>query len=176
MENQETIILAGGCFWCMEAVFSLFKGILTTTPGYTDGLTVNPTYSEVCTGLTHHVEAVKLVYDPTLISLEAILDIFFSAHNPTTLNQQGQDIGTQYRSGIYTTTLEQMNISIKFIQDLTDQSFFQDPIVTEVKESGPFYPAEGYHHDYFKNNPNQPYCQLSIGPKILKIKKKYHLE
>jgi len=176
MEHLETIILAGGCFWCMEAVFSLFKGIRSATPGYTDGLTVNPTYAEVCTGFTHHVEAVKLVYDPSLISLEVILDIFFSAHNPTTLNQQGQDIGTQYRSGIYTTTLEQMNISKKFIQDLTDQSFFPDPIVTEVKEAGPFYPAEGYHHDYFKNNPSQPYCQLSIGPKILKIKKKYHLE
>ena len=175
MNKQETILLAGGCFWCMEAVFSLFKGVISVTPGYTDGKTAHPTYSEVCTGLTHHAEAIHLVFDPDVLPLAAVLDIFFSSHNPTTLNQQGGDIGTQYRSGIYTSTPDQTHFVKEYVQTLSEQGIFPDPIVTEIKEAGPFYPAEGYHHEYFKNNPTQPYCQLSIGPKVNKIKQKYHL-
>lgn len=178
MENtntREAIYLAGGCFWCLEAIFTLFKGIETVTPGYMGGKTINPTYDEVCTGLTHHAETVKVEYDPSVITLDTILEIFFSSHNPTTLNQQGPDIGTQYRSAIFTTSLSQMKKVREYVQGLSNQKIFSDPIVTEIQEASAFYIAEAYHQRYFLHHPLQPYCQISIGPKIDKIKKKYNL-
>ena len=173
--NLETIYLAGGCFWCLEAIFTLFKGIEAVTPGYMGGKTANPTYDQVCTGLTLHAETVKIEFNPSVIALETILEIFFSSHNPTTINQQGADIGTQYRSAIFPTSPSQMRKAQEYIQRLSDQKVYSDPIVTEIHEASSFYTAEPYHHQYFLHHPLQPFCEMSIGPKIDKIKKKYNL-
>jgi len=167
----ETAIFAGGCFWCMEAVFSTIKGVHTVEPGYTGGHSQQPAYEDVCTNTTGHAEAIRIQFDPSKVSYEELLSVFFSAHNPTTLNAQGADIGSQYRSAIFYSSQKQKELALKTIRDLTDNKIYNQPIVTEVNELQKFYPAELHHHKYFKNNPHQVYCQISIQPKVEKIKK-----
>ena len=163
------IYLAGGCFWCTEAVFQRIKGVKKVTPGYIDGTVKNPAYREVCTGRTGHTEAIEIVYDSKLISLIDLLLIFFNTHDPTTLNRQGNDIGTQYRSGVYFTEVKQKEVVLQVIQQLEKEQIFKNPIVTEVKEATPFYTAEE-HIDYYNQNGEQPYCSYIIDPKIEKLK------
>ena len=165
----KTIYLAGGCFWCTEAVFQRIKGVIKVTPGYIDGTFKNPAYREVCTGRTGHAEAIKLVYDSEKISLIDLLLIFFNTHDPTTLNRQGNDVGTQYRSGIYYTEVKQKEVAQQVIQQLETEQIFKNPVVTEVKEATPFYTAEE-HVDYYNQNGEQPYCTYVIDPKIEKLK------
>jgi methionine-S-sulfoxide reductase len=169
--SSETIVLGGGCFWCTEAVFELFKGVIKTVPGYAGGWKNNPSYTLVCSGLTGHAEVLSIEYDPKIIPLETILDIFFTMHDPTTMNRQGADIGTQYRSIILYTTDEQKETSEKFINKI--QKDYDKPIVTEVKKLEKFFPAEDYHKNYFDNNPGKGYCTLVISPKVQKVKKKF---
>lgn len=165
----KTIYLAGGCFWCTEAVFQRIKGVKKVTPGYIDGTVKNPAYREVCTGRTGHTEAIEIVYDSKLISLIDLLLIFFNTHDPTTLNRQGNDIGTQYRSGVYFTEVKQKEVVLQVIQQLEKEQIFKNPIVTEVNEATPFYTAEE-HIDYYNQNGEQPYCSYIIDPKIEKLK------
>ncbi|MDE1865150.1 MAG: peptide-methionine (S)-S-oxide reductase MsrA [Candidatus Micrarchaeota archaeon] len=169
----ETIVFGGGCFWCTEAVFRLFKGVLETMPGYAGGTTPNPTYDQVCDGYTGHAEVLKVDYDPRIINLDKLLDIFFTMHDPTTLNRQGADVGTQYRSIILYTEERQKESAELFIKRI--QPHYGSPIVTEVKKLDAFYPAEDHHRRYFEKNPRQGYCSVVIGPKIQKVKKKYGL-
>ena len=170
-KETDSITLGGGCFWCIEAVFKLIPGVISATSGYAGGTTDNPTYKQVCTEETGHAEVVRIEYNPKELSLEKILEVFFSAHDPTTLNRQGNDMGTQYRSIILYHSEKQKEASEKFIEKI--QPEYKNPIVTEVKKLGKFYPAEDYHKNYFENNPTQPYCQIVIAPKIEKIKKKF---
>ncbi len=167
----ETAVFAGGCFWCMEAVFSCIEGVHSVEPGYTGGYTQKPSYEDVCTNTTGHAEAIRIQFNPTKISFLELLSIFFSAHNPTTLNAQGADVGSQYRSAIFYTSEKQKELALKTIQDLTEKKVYHQPIVTEITELQEFYRAEPYHHKYFAKNPHQVYCQLSIQPKVEKIKK-----
>ncbi|MBI1970625.1 peptide-methionine (S)-S-oxide reductase MsrA [Candidatus Woesearchaeota archaeon] len=167
--KTETIILGGGCFWCMEAVFSLLKGVLSVTPGYAGGTTTNPTYEDVCSGTTNHAEVVKVGYDREKTPLDKVLSAFFSSHDPTTMNQQGNDVGTQYRSIILFTTEQQKKEIEEAIKKV--QKKYEKPIVTEVKELDCFYPAEEEHHRYFEKNPRQAYCRLVIAPKVEKVKR-----
>jgi len=174
MKSQnESIVFGGGCFWCTEAVFSMFKGVTKTTPGYAGGNTKNPTYEQVCSGATGHAEVLKLEYDPKTVSLEKLLDIFFSMHDPTSLNRQEADVGSQYRSIILYTLDAQRKTVERFIDSIKVN--YSKPIVTEVKKLESFYPSEDYHKDYYKNNPFQPYCMLVIGPKVKKIKNKFKI-
>lgn len=172
--KAETIVLGGGCFWCMEAVFSaqnpILSGILDAVPGYAGGTTPNPTYKEVCTGMTGHAEAVKITYDPDRTALAAILSVFFSSHDPTTADRQGNDIGTQYRSVILFTTEQQKKEIEETIKKV--QKKYAKPIVTEVKKLDCFYQAEEEHHRYFEKHPDQAYCRLVIAPKVEKIASK----
>ena len=170
---SQTIIFGGGCFWCMEAVFQMLQGVNSVTSGYTGGTTPNPSYEDVCTGTTGHVEAIKIEFDPEIIKLNDLLAVFFTTHDPTTLNRQGNDVGTQYRSAIFYTNPKQKTEIDQFIQKLTDDQVFKDPIVTEVKPAGEFYEAEDYHKNYYRNNENKPYCQVIISPKIAKLRKQY---
>jgi peptide-methionine (S)-S-oxide reductase len=163
--------LAGGCFWCTEAVFAELKGVKKVVSGYTNGSVPNPTYKQVCTGLTGHAEAIEVEYDPALVSFEKLLEVFFATHDPTTLNQQGADRGTQYRSGIYFHDDEQKRVAEKVIRALDDAKAFPAKIVTEVTKAEKFYPAEDYHQDFFANNPNQPYCRAVAAPKVDKVRK-----
>jgi methionine-S-sulfoxide reductase len=171
--NYETITLAGGCFWCLEAVYDEVKGVISVDSGYSNGNVANPTYKAVCTGLTGHAEVVKIVYDPAVISTRDILNVFFAIHDPTTLNRQGADVGTQYRSGIYYHTAEQKEIAENLIKELTAQKIFDNPIVTEVEKIKDFYIAEDYHQEYYVNNKFQPYCMAVISPKVNKFRKHY---
>lgn len=171
--TYETITLAGGCFWCLEAVFDEVKGIVSVDSGYSNGHVANPTYKDVCTGMTGHAEVIKVVYDPAVISTQDILNVFFAIHDPTTLNRQGADVGTQYRSGIYYHTPEQKEIAENLIKDLTSQKIFDNPIVTEVQPIKDFYVAENYHQEYYVNNKFQPYCMAVISPKVNKFRKHY---
>ncbi len=177
---METIYLAGGCFWCTEAVFRSLHGVLSVTPGYmgghspTDGRA--PTYEEVCSGMTGHAEVVKVEYDPEHISTEAILDVFFDSHDPTTLDRQGADVGNQYRSAIFYTEHEQKDVIDEKIREygvLVADAQAGKAIVTEVSLADEFYPAEDYHHDYFGKNPDKAYCQLVVAPKIKKLEKNH---
>ncbi|NPA35125.1 MAG: peptide-methionine (S)-S-oxide reductase MsrA [Chlorobi bacterium] len=163
----ETIVLGGGCFWCMEAVFKRVKGVKNVVPGYAGGHKPNPTYEEVCTGTTGHAEVVKIDFAPKVITLEQLLDIFFQAHDPTTPNRQGNDIGTQYRSIILYTSEDQIPIIEQAISKA--QKMWQNPIVTEVKPLDTFWEAEEYHHNYFDKHPEKPYCQVVIKPKLEKL-------
>lgn len=169
--NSETIILGGGCFWCMEGVFQLVKGVEKVVSGYAGGQVANPTYQQVCSGETGHAEVVQITYNPNIIKLEEILDIFFHLHDPTTLNKQGADVGTQYRSVVYYEDENQLPVIEKVMEE--SQKDWYDRIVTQVEKLDKFYPAEDYHQNYFKNNPDQGYCQLVINPKIAKLKQKY---
>jgi peptide-methionine (S)-S-oxide reductase len=168
--GREIAVLAGGCFWCLEAVYDELDGVESVESGYTGGHLANPTYEEVCSELTGHAEAVRITFDPARIRYEDLLDIFFDIHDPTTLNRQEMDIGTQYRSAIYYLTPHQRAAAEQTIAALTAQGAFPDPIVTEVTEAGPFYRAEPYHDDYFRRNPTQGYCRVVIAPKVAKFR------
>ena len=171
--SHPTIVLGGGCFWCTEAVFVQVKGITDVESGYSNGQTKNPSYEQVCTGTTGHNEVVKLTYDPAQISLRQILEIFFLVHDPTTLNRQGNDSGTQYRSGIYTTTPEQQQEAQEMVRQLTQDKLFGKPVVTEVMALANYSTAEAYHQDFFEKNPNQGYCVAVAGPKVAKFRKTF---
>lgn len=169
--NFETIVLGGGCFWCTEAVFLKIKGVLKVTSGYSGGTTKNPTYELVCTGKNGHAEVLKIDFDPEIVGLETLLDVFFTIHDPTTLNRQGNDVGTQYRSIILYTTEEQKNIAENYIKNI--QKKFDKVIVTEIKQFKVFYPAEDYHQNYYGKNPDNPYCSFQIPGKLAKVAKKF---
>ncbi len=166
---METAIIANGCFWCTEATFKRLKGVKSVTPGYTGGNIPNPTYQQVSNGNTNHAEAIKIEFDPSVISFETLLEIFWKLHDPTTLNQQGADIGTQYRSAIFYTSDEQK--AIAELSKAKAQSAFEDPIVTEITKATEFYEAEDYHKNYYDNNRDQGYCRIVIDPKIQKLYK-----
>lgn len=171
--HRESIIFAGGCFWCTEAVFKSLKGISAVTPGYIGGQISDPTYEKVISGNTGHAEAVKIEYDPSIISFNDLLTVFFNVHDPTTLNRQGNDVGSQYRSAIFYSDETQKTEAEKFIRELTDARAYDKPIVTEVKSAEPFYPAEEYHRDYYARNANMPYCELVIAPKMQKLQERF---
>ena len=172
-KHKEIIVFGGGCFWCTEAIFKLIHGVISVLPGYAGGTTVNPTYNQVCTGITGHVEVVQLIYYPNLVKLEDLLTIFFASHDGTSLNKQDNDIGTQYRSVIFYTTDKQKNIVEKFIKNLNDSSLMGKSIITEIKQLNKFYLAEDYHTNYFIKNKEKAYCQIVINPKLEKIQSKY---
>ena len=171
--NSETAVLGGGCFWCIESVYSHTKGVISATSGYAGGTLNNPTYEQVSMGNTGHAEVVKVEYDLKLINYEEILEIFFSVHDPTTLNRQGNDIGPQYRSIILCDTKDKRALTEEFIKKLEKDKIFSALIVTEVKLLDKFYPAENYHQKYFEKNPEQAYCQIVISPKIAKLRQKF---
>jgi len=175
MDNKrtETAIFAGGCFWCTEAFFTDLKGVEKVVSGYIGGKTANPTYKEVCSGYTGHAEAIQITFNPDEIVYEDLLEIFFATHDPTTINRQGADVGSQYRSEIFYTTDEQKAAAENFIKLLTDQNIFGKKIVTKVTAASTFYAAEDYHQDYYAMNPDQPYCVAVIEPKLQKLKKNY---
>jgi len=171
--TTETIVLGGGCFWCTEAVFDRVQGVVDVESGYSNGQTVNPSYEQVCTGRTGHNEVVKLTFDPAQIALREILEIFFVVHDPTTLNRQGNDVGTQYRSGIYYTTEAQKQVADDVIREIEAGKTYASPVVTEVKPLDNYSTAEAYHQDYFLNHPNQGYCAFVVGPKVEKFQKTF---
>ena len=173
MAQTETIVLGGGCFWCTEAVFDRVQGVLDVESGYCNGQVINPSYEQVCTGRTGHAEVVKLAFDPAQISLHEILEIFFVVHDPTTLNRQGNDVGTQYRSGIYYLEDEQKKVAEQVIREIGESKTYRDKVVTEVEPLANYSAAEAYHQDYFKNNPNQGYCAFVVGPKVEKFQKTF---
>ncbi|MDQ7859947.1 MAG: peptide-methionine (S)-S-oxide reductase MsrA [Armatimonadota bacterium] len=171
--RREVATLAGGCFWCLEAVFDQVQGVEDVVSGYAGGVVPNPTYQQVCTGTTGHAEVVQVTFDPDVISYRDLLEIFFSIHDPTTLNRQGEDVGTQYRSAIFYHSPEQKAVAERVIADLTAARTWPDPIVTEVTPAGAFYPAEAYHQEYFVRNGGQPYCRLVVAPKVAKFRKQH---
>ena len=174
MNNELAIATFGnGCFWCTEAIFQQLKGVESVYPGYTGGSIKNPSYREVCTGTTGHAEAIQIKYDPSVISYRELLDIFFYTHDPTTLNRQGNDVGTQYRSAIFYHNEDQKAAAEEIISQLTAEKVYDDPIVTEVAAMDVFYMAEDYHKNYYQNNKNQGYCRAVINPKLDKFMKKY---
>ncbi|MEJ1164649.1 peptide-methionine (S)-S-oxide reductase MsrA [Variovorax sp. CCNWLW186] len=171
--QTESIVLGGGCFWCTEAVFDRVQGVVDVESGYCNGQTVNPSYEQICTGRTGHVEVVKVEFDPAVISLREILEIFFVVHDPTTLNRQGNDVGTQYRSGIYVTSDAQKEVAQGVIREIEAGKTYSAPVVTEVVPLANYSTAEAYHQDYFLNNPNQGYCAFVVGPKVEKFQKTF---
>lgn len=171
--TTETITLGGGCFWCTEAVYVQVKGVLDVESGYSNGQAVKPSYEDVCTGTTGHNEVVKLVYDPAQVSTRELLEIFFVIHDPTTLNRQGNDTGTQYRSGIYVGHAEQEAVAREVIAELAASGVYSRPIVTEVLPLDNYWPAEDYHQDFFARNPNQGYCMAVAAPKVAKFRKTF---
>ena len=168
---NSVIYLGGGCFWCTESVYKNINGVISITPGYMGGNNPNPTYEEVCEGYTNHVEVIKVKYDHSL-SLDQVLSIFFSTHDPTSINRQGADVGTQYRSAVFCNQNERKAV-IDFIKNLEAKNIFEDKIVTEVNDIVPFYEAENYHHDFFTKNPQNPYCQAVINPKLKKLRSNF---
>jgi len=172
-EHVEIATLAGGCFWCLEAVYSMLKGVQSVESGYAGGATPNPTYQQVCTGETGHAEVVQITFDPTVIDYQGLLEVFFAIHDPTTLNRQGADVGTQYRSAIFYHTQEQKTAAEQTIRALDAARHWQAPIVTEVVPYTIFYKAEDYHQGYFGKNPRQGYCQMVVAPKVAKFKQKF---
>jgi peptide-methionine (S)-S-oxide reductase len=173
MDNLETATLAAGCFWCVEAVFEDLKGVEDVVSGYSGGHTENPTYKEVCSETTGHAEAVQIRFDPKVLSYEDLLRVYFTVHDPTTLNRQGGDIGTSYRSAIFYHSEEQRQAAEKVLAEITAEAIYDDPIVTEVTAFDKFWPAEDYHQEYFANNPNQPYCSAVVAPKVAKFRQKF---
>jgi peptide-methionine (S)-S-oxide reductase len=173
MNDLQTIVLGGGCFWCTEAVYVKVRGVEDVESGYANGSVDRPTYEQVCTGATGHNEVVKLVYDPQQIGLRQILEIFFVVHDPTTLNRQGNDVGTQYRSGIYYTTAEQKQVAEDMIRSMSQDKLFGRPIVTEVQPLTSYWPAEEYHQDFFEKNPYQGYCMAVAAPKVAKFRQTF---
>lgn len=172
-DSLQTITLGGGCFWCTEAVFVHVKGIIDVESGYSNGQTLRPSYEQVCRGTTGHNEVVKLVFDPAQISVREILEIFFVIHDPTTLNRQGHDSGTQYRSGIYYSSPEQESVAKELIQEMVQSGVYSHPVVTEVLPLANYWPAEEYHQDYFEKNPDQGYCMAVAAPKVAKFRKTF---
>jgi peptide-methionine (S)-S-oxide reductase len=166
-------VFGGGCFWCTEAVFDELRGVKSVVSGYAGGSTKNPTYEEVCGGGTGHAEVIKIDFDPTEITFKDLLTVFFATHDPTTLNRQGNDVGTQYRSAIFYANEEQMREAEAFIKELNDSKVFGKPVVTTLEPLGEFYEAEDYHQKYYANNPYQPYCQYMIPPKLNKLHKQF---
>jgi peptide-methionine (S)-S-oxide reductase len=171
--NLQTATLAGGCFWCLEAVYDELKGVHSVESGYAGGHVENPSYRDVCTGNTGHAEVVQIRFDPEVISYRDLLNVFFTIHDPTTLNRQGADIGTQYRSAIFYHDDEQKKIAEEVIRELNVQKIWDNPIVTEVTRFDKFYVAEDYHQEYYANNPYQPYCQVVVAPKVAKFRKHF---
>ena len=171
--GREIATLAGGCFWCLEAVFDEMKGVESVESGYMGGRTNNPTYEEVCSGETGHAEVTRLSFDPKVVSFREILEVFFVVHDPTTLNRQGNDAGTQYRSAIFYHSAEQKSAAEQVIANLESARIYDDPIVTEVVPASQFYLAEDYHQEYFKRNPGQPYCAYVVRPKVAKFRKHF---
>ena len=169
----ETATLGGGCFWCVEAVFEQLKGVHSVVSGYSGGATENPTYRDVCSGSTGHAEAVQIDFDPTVVPYRDIFEVFFATHDPTTLNRQGADVGTQYRSVIFYHSPQQKAVAEEVIADLNQQGIWSRPIVTEIAPAAPFYRAEDYHLGYYRENPSQPYCQAVIEPKVVKFRQKF---
>ena len=169
----ETATLAGGCFWCVEAVFDELRGVESVASGYTGGDVANPSYQQVCTGRTGHAEAIEIRFDPQVVSYRELLEVFFTVHDPTTLNRQGADVGSQYRSAIFYHTPEQREIAEATIAALDAEKIWDAPVVTQVAPAGEFYPAEGYHQEYFANNPSQPYCRAVVAPKVAKFRQKF---
>jgi len=172
MNNFETVYLGGGCFWCVEAVFLNIDGVQKVTSGFMDGHLDNPTYRDVCTGFSGHNEVVELVFDPEIVTFKNLLYVFFTSHDPTTLNRQGNDVGTQYRSGIYCTSAEQLTSSEDFIKGEASE-IWDNNIVTEVKPASKFFPADAYHDNYYNNNKEQGYCLIVIEPKVRKVREKF---
>jgi len=170
---MEIAIFAGGCFWCTEAVFAELKGVVDVKPGYCGGQVAHPTYEAVCTGRTGHAEAIAITFDPKLIGFETLLEVFFATHDPTTLNRQGNDIGSQYRSAIFYQNESQKKAALAYIQQLTQHKTYANPIVTTLESATPFYEAEDYHQNYYRRNPNQSYCHYVITPKVNKVKKHF---
>ena len=169
----EIATLGGGCFWCLEAVYVELRGVEKVVSGYAGGHVKNPTYREVCSGSTGHAEVVQVTFDPTVISFADILRVFFTIHDPTTLNRQGADVGTQYRSAIYYHDDAQKQTAIAVMNEIAAQRIWPNPLVTELAPLDVFYPAEEYHQDYFARNPMQPYCQVVVAPKVAKFRKQY---
>lgn len=171
--SRETATLAGGCFWCTEAIITRLKGVHSVIPGYTGGTLPNPTYEQICNGTTGHAEAIQITFDPAVISYDKLLDIFFHLHDPTTLNRQGNDVGIQYRSAIFYHSKEQQELAQKAKQAIVDAKIYPGVIVTEIVPFTQLYPAETYHRDYYAKNSYQPYCQFVIDPKIQKLLTEY---
>ena len=169
----QTAVLGGGCFWCVEAAFNQLQGVQSVVSGYMGGRVPNPSYEQVCSGKTGHVEVAEITFDPAVISYEDILEVFFTVHDPTTLNRQGNDVGEQYRSVIFYRDEEQHMTAKKVLAELTKEHVFADPIVTTVEPASTFYPAEQYHQNYLANNPYQPYCIAVVSPKVKKIREKF---
>lgn len=170
---METATLAAGCFWCVEAIFDDLQGVEDVVSGYSGGMTESPTYQDVCSGRTGHAEVIQIRFDPDAISFADILRVFFAVHDPTQLNQQGNDIGTQYRSAIFYHDESQKSIADDVIKEIAAEGVYERPIVTEVTPFRKFWPAEGYHQEYFVNNPNQPYCAAVVAPKVAKFRQKF---
>ena len=171
--STETIYLAGGCFWCTEAVFARVRGVLGVTSGYANGQLANPSYEQVCSGTTGHAECIELRFDPSVLPLEQVLQIFFATHDPTTLNRQGNDVGTQYRSAIFCTHAQQLAAVRAYVQQLQASGQFGAPLVTEVEPLARFWTAEAYHQEYFDHNPRQPYCQYVVAPTVDKLETRF---
>lgn len=172
-QKEEVATLAGGCFWCTEAIFLELKGVKKVVSGYIGGKTINPTYKEICTGTTGHAEAIQITFDPSVVSFGELLEIFFATHDPTTLNRQGNDVGTQYRSEIFYHSEKQKEITKDYINLLSQEKTFSSPIVTKLSPAVTFYPAEDYHQNYYNQNKTQSYCHYVITPKIEKLEKYY---
>jgi methionine-S-sulfoxide reductase len=172
-DNLATAVFGGGCFWCVEAVFDELSGVHSVVSGYAGGESKNPTYEQVCGGRTGHAEVIKIEFDPEQISFRDLMTVFFATHDPTTLNRQGNDVGTQYRSAIFFGNEEQKKEAAAFIKELGDAKSFKNSIVTTLEPLTEFYPAEDYHQKYYANNPYQPYCQYMIPPKLTKLHKQY---
>jgi len=171
--SLDTATLGGGCFWCIEAVYLLLDGVISVESGYSGGTVDNPTYKQICTGTTGHAEVCRITFDPAKVSYEDILHVFFSSHDPTTLNRQGNDVGTQYRSVIFTHSAEQEKAAKLYIAQLEAAKTWSDPIVTEITAAPTFYKAEDYHQNYFARNGDQPYCAFVVRPKVEKFKKQF---
>jgi peptide-methionine (S)-S-oxide reductase len=171
--TSEAAVFGGGCFWCTEAVFDELRGVRSVVSGYAGGSVKNPTYEQVCSGGTGHAEVIRIEYDPAQITFKDLLTVFFATHDPTTLNRQGNDVGTQYRSTVLYANEEQKQEAEAFIKDLNDSKTFSTPVVTTLERLGEFYPAEDYHQKYYANNPYQPYCQYMIPPKLNKLHKQF---
>jgi peptide-methionine (S)-S-oxide reductase len=171
--GKEVATLAGGCFWCLEAVYDQLRGVEDVVSGYSGGTVPTPTYNQVCTGTTGHAEVVQITFNPAVLSFRDLLDVFFTIHDPTALNRQGADIGTQYRSAIFYHSPEQKSAAEQVIKELSAARVWSDPIVTEVTPLRAFYPAEMYHHEYFERNPTQGYCRMIVAPKVAKFRKQH---
>ncbi len=171
--NKEIATLAGGCFWCLEAVYNDLRGVEKVVSGYMGGHVHDPSYKLVCMGITGHAEVVQLTFDPQAVSFRELLEVFFTIHDPTTLNRQGADVGTQYRSAIFYHSEEQKSVAESVIAELTAAGLWENPIITEITSVTEFYPAEDYHQEYFANNPYQPYCIGVVAPKVSKFRKKF---